>query len=77
MAELLPCPFYGESELLEVETIDHGEEKRPFGFRWTAKNCLLELFCFLRNTRISTQRRKRQKNGNKSVEHTHVKRMRC
>lgn len=39
--ELKPCPFCGEKELLEVETIDHGEEKRPLGFRWTAKvSCL-------------------------------------
>lgn len=44
MAELLPCPFCGESEMLQVEAIDHGEEKRPFGFRWTAKVVCLNCF---------------------------------
>lgn len=44
MVELLPCPFCGESELLKVEAIDHGEEKRPFGFRWTAKVVCLNCF---------------------------------
>lgn len=42
--ELKPCPFCGESELLKVEVIDHGEEKRPFGYRWTAKVVCLSCF---------------------------------
>lgn len=44
MAELKPCPFCGESEMLEVEAIDHGERKRPIGFRWTAKVVCLNCF---------------------------------
>lgn len=43
-SELKSCPFCGENELLEVEAIDHGEEKRPFGCRWTAKVVCLNCF---------------------------------
>lgn len=42
--KLLPCPFCGESELLEVEAIDHGHEKRPIGFRFTANVTCLSCF---------------------------------
>ena len=38
------CPFCGECEMIEVEAIDHGEEKRPFGFRWTAKVVCLNCY---------------------------------
>ena len=39
--ELKACPFCGEKDLLEVETIDFGKEKRPFGYTWTARvDCL-------------------------------------
>lgn len=44
MAELKPCPFCGEQEMLKCEVIDHGEEKRPFGFRFTAKVTCLRCF---------------------------------
>lgn len=41
--ELKRCPFCGGT-MLTLETKDHGEEKRPFGFRWTAKVTCLECF---------------------------------
>lgn len=44
MAELKSCPFCGESELLKIEATDHGEEKRPFGFKWSAKVVCLNCF---------------------------------
>lgn len=41
MDNLKPCPFCGEKKLLEIETINHGKENRPFGFTWTANvSCL-------------------------------------
>lgn len=42
--ELKPCPFCGEQELLEYEVVDHGEGKRPLGFRFTAKVTCLGCF---------------------------------
>ena len=44
MMELKPCPFCGEAKLLEYEVIDHGEEKRPLGLRFTARVTCLSCF---------------------------------
>ena len=41
--ELKPCPFCG-GEMLKIEVNDHGTEKRPFGFRFTAKVICLDCF---------------------------------
>ena len=44
MTELKQCPFCGETELLKLEITDHGIEKRPLGFRFTAKITCLNCF---------------------------------
>lgn len=41
MDELKPCPWCKKIDLLVCESTDHGEVKRPYGYRFTAKiSCL-------------------------------------